>query len=178
MLASALVWSPDMAYLPIGFWFFGVALSLGWIAGPATASVMGAVPEEKSGVASAMNDVTREVAGALGTAVIGSLITSGYGSRMNDAVAGLSDSAQSAATDSVGQANAVAAQLPADQGAHLMTSAANAFTDAIGSGFVIAAACALAAAFVAFRWLPARDLPVEAEVVPFPTVERDEREAA
>ena len=63
-------------------WFFGVALSMGWIIGPATESVMGAVPEEKAGVASAMNDVTRQVAGALGTAVIGSLITSLYASRI------------------------------------------------------------------------------------------------
>ena len=65
-----------------------VALSMGWVMGPATDSVMGAVPEEKSGVASAMNDVTRQVAGALGTAVIGSLIASLYASRIGDSVAG------------------------------------------------------------------------------------------
>src|SRR5262245_46396926 len=70
MLTMPLLWSPDMAYWPIGLWFFGVALSMGSIMGPATASVMSSVPEEKAGVASAMNDVTRQVGGALGTAVI------------------------------------------------------------------------------------------------------------
>ena len=82
--------------------------------GPATDSVMGAVPEEKSGVASAMNDVTRQVAGALGTAVIGSLITSLYASRIGDSAAALPEEAR-AAEDSIGQANAVAAHLPAEQ---------------------------------------------------------------
>jgi hypothetical protein len=178
LLASSVVWTADMAYLPIGFWFFALAMALGWIAGPATASVMGAVPEQKAGVASAMNDVTRQVAGALGTAVIGSLITSGYGARVNDAVAGLPDAAQTAASDSIGQANAVAAQLPVAEGAHLVTAAANAFTDAMGAGFLVAAACAVVAVFTVVRWLPARDLPAQAEVVPFPDARHDERKAA
>jgi EmrB/QacA subfamily drug resistance transporter len=82
LLGSAVFWYAGMPYLPIGAWFFALALSLGWIAGPATDSVMGAVPDEKSGVASAMNDVTRQVGGALGTAVIGSLITSLYTSNV------------------------------------------------------------------------------------------------
>src|SRR3712207_8917361 len=46
---SSLLWDPDMAYLPLGFWFFAIAVAMGWIMGPATDSVMGAVPEEKSG---------------------------------------------------------------------------------------------------------------------------------
>ena len=117
-----------MPYWPLGLWFFGVAMSIGWIMGPATDSVMGAVPEEKSGVASAMNDVTRQVAGALGTAVIGSLITSLYASRIGDSVAALPEQARVAAEDSIGQANAVAAQLPAEQGASLAETAADAFT--------------------------------------------------
>ncbi len=82
-----LAWTPDMPYWPLGLWFFGVALSMGCIMGPATDSVMGAVPEEKAGVASAMNDVTRQVGGALGVAVIGSLVGSLYSSRVDDATA-------------------------------------------------------------------------------------------
>jgi MFS family permease len=58
-LTTALLWTPDMPYWPIGLWFFFGALSMGCILGPATGSVMGAVPKEKAGVASAMNDVTR-----------------------------------------------------------------------------------------------------------------------
>src|SRR5919204_18616 len=120
-----------MPYLPLGAWFLGIAFAMGWVAGPATDSVMGAVPEEKSGVASAMNDVTRQVAGALGTAVIGSLITSFYGANVADSIAGL----PAEAGDSIGQANAIAAPLPVDEAARLMDSAADAFTSALASGF-------------------------------------------
>ena len=64
LLGLTLLWTADMPYPPIGLWFFALAMSLACIAGPATDSVMGAVPQDKSGVASAMNDGTRQVAGA------------------------------------------------------------------------------------------------------------------
>jgi hypothetical protein len=102
-----------------------------------------------------MNDVTRQVAGALGTAVIGSLITSLYASRIGDSVAGLPESAQAAAKDSIGQANAVAEHLPAG-GASLAQSAADAFTEAMAIGFTVAGSCAVLAAVAVKLWLPAR----------------------
>ena len=105
-----------MPYWLLGCWFFGIAMTLGWITGPATESIMGAVPEEKSGVASAMNDVTRQVAGALGTAVVGSIITTLYASRVGDAVAGLPEEAASPPrTPSAGERGG--ATLPAAEGA-------------------------------------------------------------
>jgi hypothetical protein len=126
---------------------------------------MGAVPETKAGVGSAMNDVTRQVAGALGTAVVGSLISSLYSTRVADAVAGLPDASRAAAEDSVGRANAVAATLPAADGARLADAAAHAFTDALAIGFVAAAGCALVAALAARRWLPAAHAAPAADVV-------------
>ena len=161
LLGMSALWTPDMAYWPLGLWFFGVALSLGWITGPATDSVMGAVPEEKSGVASAMNDVTRQVAGALGTAIIGSLITSLYASRIGDSVSALPESAQVAAEDSIGQANAIAAQLPAGEAARLSHAAADAFTEAMAIGFTVAGGAAVAAAVVVKLWLPSRHRALE-----------------
>jgi hypothetical protein len=136
---------------------------MGWIMGPATESVMGAVPEDKSGVASAMNDVTRQVGGSLGTAVIGSLISSLYASRIGDSVASLPDGARLAAEDSIGKANAVAAKLPAAQGANLTHDAAIAFTHAMAIGFTVAGAVAAAAAVAVKLWLPPHhaDVPLE-----------------
>jgi EmrB/QacA subfamily drug resistance transporter len=153
MLSLPLFWSADMTYWPIGVWFFGIALSMGSIMGPATASVMGSVPEEKSGVASAMNDVTRQVGGSLGTAVIGSLIASLYGSKIADSVSTLPEAQRTAAEDSVGQANAVAETLPADQGASLVDAAGRAFTDALGIGFGAAAIIAVLGAVAVRTWL-------------------------
>src|SRR5689334_15326646 len=155
-LTTTLLWTSDMPYWPIGLWFFFGALSMGCIMGPATGSVMGAVPKEKAGVASAMNDVTRQVGGSLGTAVIGSLVASFYSSRVADAAAGLPSGAQHAVKDSIGTADAVAAQLPAHQSASLAHSAASAFTDALGLGLCAAAVAAFVAAVVVIRRLPAR----------------------
>jgi predicted MFS family arabinose efflux permease len=145
-----------MPYWPLGFWFWGLAVAMGWVMAPSTDSVMGAVPPEKSGVASAMNDVTRQVGGALGTAIIGSLISSFYASRIGDDVASLPEPARSSAKDSIGQANAIAAHLPHDQGASLTSAAADAFTTALGIGFTAAAVVAILGAFAVRRWLPAR----------------------
>jgi EmrB/QacA subfamily drug resistance transporter len=168
LLASTLFWTVDMPYWPLGLWFWGLAFCMGWVMAPATASVMGAVPAEKSGVASAMNDVTRQVGGALGTAVIGSLISPLSASRIDEHVTSLSESSRIAAEDSIGQANAVAATLPGSQGADLADAAGRAFTNALGIGFTVAAVCALLAAVAVKRWLPARQEPAEAEAVERP----------
>jgi EmrB/QacA subfamily drug resistance transporter len=154
VLSTSLLWSSDMAYWPLGLWFFGLAFSMGWIVAPSTGSVMGAVPAEKSGVASAMNDVTRQVGGALGTAVVGSLISTLYASRVHDDVTSLSGASRTAVEGSIGEANTIAASLPADQGAQVADSAARAFTDALGIGLGVAAACAIVAAVAVRRWLP------------------------
>jgi hypothetical protein len=175
LLPTAALWTADMPYWPLGLWFFAAALATGWIMGPATESVMGSVPEEKSGVASAMNDVTRQVAGALGTAIVGSVITTLYGNDISGAVAGLPDEARVAAQDSIGAANAVAESLPAEQGSALAHAAADAFTSALGLGFTVAAACALLAAVVVKRRLPA-DEP--ATVVALPVRAEESRRAA
>ena len=166
MLATTLLWGPDMPYWPIGLWFFLVALSMGWVMAPSTASVMGSVPAEKSGVASAMNDVTRQVGGALGVAVIGSVISTVYASRVADDTASLPESSRVAAEDSVGQANAVAATLGGADGAGLASAAADAYTGALGIGLTVSAALALVGALAVRRWLPGRQEPdAELELV-------------
>src|SRR2546422_2480076 len=55
---------------------------LGLITAPATEAVIGAVPREKAGVGSAVNDATRLFGAALGVAVVGSIAASLYASRL------------------------------------------------------------------------------------------------
>jgi hypothetical protein len=126
---------------------FGLAMA------PATESIMGALPRAKAGVGSAMNDVVREVGGTLGVAVLGSLLASSYGSRMDGAVAGLPPEAAAAAGDSVGAAHQVAAQTGA---ADLAAAANAAFMHAMSSTATVAAAIAVAGAVIALMFLPAR----------------------
>ncbi|MFJ4654192.1 MFS transporter [Nocardia sp. NPDC088792] len=75
-----------------------MGVGFGAVQGPATESIMGSVPLAQAGAGSAVNDTTREVGGALGVAVLGSILTSAYTARVGariDAVPGtLMNSAQ------------------------------------------------------------------------------------
>ena len=55
-----------------------LGLGMGLTMAPATESVMGSLPLAKASVGSAVNDATRTMGGALGVAVLGSLLSSGY----------------------------------------------------------------------------------------------------
>jgi EmrB/QacA subfamily drug resistance transporter len=165
-LLSAVTWSPSMPYWPIAVWFFALAVAVGWILAPATNAVMGAVPESKAGVGSAMNDVTRQVASALGVAVIGSLTTSLYTGSMEGETSGLPAGAAAAAQDSVGGAVAVADGMPGDAGTSLADTAADAFTDAMALGLVGAALVSFLGALLVLRFMPARHQPPQLRVMP------------
>ena len=53
-----------------------LGIGMGLAMAPATDSIMGSLPREKAGVGSAVNDTTREVGGALGVAILGSILAS------------------------------------------------------------------------------------------------------
>lgn len=74
------------------YWVFAAALvvfgsGMGLAAPPATEAIVEALPSAKQGVASAMNDVARELGGAIGIAIIGSALTAGYRASIDDAAA-------------------------------------------------------------------------------------------
>src|SRR5262249_17814763 len=64
-----------------------LAVGMGLVMAPATESIMGSLPRAKAGVGSAVNDTTRQVGGALGVAVLGSVMTSAYGSHVASSIA-------------------------------------------------------------------------------------------
>jgi hypothetical protein len=101
------------------------------------------------------------VSGALGVAVVGSLISSLYSNDLDGSLGALPAQAQAGAEDSVGAASAIAAQLPHDAAARLLATTGDAFTQAMGTGLVVAAALAAAAAVVVLRYLPAREPDAE-----------------
>src|SRR3954447_23250863 len=82
VLSTSLAWTPDMAAPLIALVAFFLAVSMGTAMAPSTDAVMSAVPAAKAGVGSAMSDVTRQVGGALGVAVIGSIIGTAYSGDM------------------------------------------------------------------------------------------------
>ncbi len=155
MLALTTLWTPTTATPWLVAWFLGVALSMGWIMAPATDAVVGAVPADKSGVASATNTVARMVAGALGVAVTGSLVSSLYSSDLEGKLDRLPPAPRGAAEDSIGAAHAIAAKLPGG-GDQLVTVTSDAFSQAMGSGLLVGAGMAAVAAVLVARFLPGR----------------------
>ncbi|HUR85135.1 MAG TPA: MFS transporter [Solirubrobacteraceae bacterium] len=129
---------------------------IGLAMAPATDAIMGALPRAKAGIGSAMNDVVREVGGTLGIAVLGSILASGYASGMDDAVSTLPAGAAEAASDSVGAAHEIGAQLGGGAGAQLVDSANSAFVGAMTTTASLSAAFAVAGALIALAFLPAR----------------------
>ena len=68
----------DTPYLVLAVSMVLQAAGMSIVAAPATGGIMSAVPMSKAGVGSAVNDTTRELGGALGIAVFGSLVNSIY----------------------------------------------------------------------------------------------------
>ena len=132
-----------------------LATGMGLTMAPSTASIMASLPLGKAGVGSAVNDTTRELGGALGVAVLGSLLASHYSSGLGRAAAGLPEWAAGAARRSLGGALQVAERLGGPAGAELADSARQAFVDAFASSLVVAAAVTLTAAALVARFLPA-----------------------
>ena len=160
LFASYNFWGPDTAYWIIGLTFFGTAFGMGIVMAPSTDAVMGAVPEARAGIGSAMNDVTRQVSGAFGVAVIGSVMYTIYSSRIEDAVAGLSPQAADLARDSIGAAAQIAALLPPEIGVPLAESSRAAFTDALGLAVLIGTGIAVVGAAMVARFMPPAHLPM------------------
>ena len=90
-----------------------LGVGMGLTMAPATESIMGSLPLARAGVGSAVNDTTRELGGAVGVAVIGSVFSSVYGSQIVDALHGQPQSIVTGAKSWVGAALAIASRLPA-----------------------------------------------------------------
>ena len=108
---------------------------------PMTTQLMSAVPRDRAGIGSAMNDTTRELGGALGVAVLGSLVTSQYTSGVlgrRRPVPGpgaghrRSQHRRRARPDRQGV-------IPADVAGRLLATAKNAFVDGFGLAATVGA---------------------------------------
>ncbi|MGH8976725.1 MAG: MFS transporter [Acidimicrobiia bacterium] len=140
-----------------------MAIGMGLTMAPATESIMGSLPRAKAGIGSAMNDTTRQVGGAFGVAIIGSVMSSLYGSRVVDsfAAAGVTGEPADVAKEGLGQALAVAAdpRVPSSVAQELVSGAKDAFVYGMHRGVLVGAAAAFLGALIAFKWLPAREHP-------------------
>jgi len=135
-----------------------LSCGMGLVMAPATESIMGSLPPAKAGVGSAMNDTTRQMGGALGVAVIGSILATSYRPGVTDALTSLGAPADviTKAKDSVAGAVQAAATMPSSLGDAVAGAARGEFVDAFGGALLVAAVVVAVAAVVVFLFLPAR----------------------
>jgi EmrB/QacA subfamily drug resistance transporter len=156
VLLSFTQWTPTTDTWIVSGTLFVLAIGMANVMAPATGAVMSAVPEAKAGVGSAMNDLLRQLGGALGVAVIGSVMNTAYRDRMAGAVSGLPAQAAAAAGDSVGAAVAIAGRLGGPAGQALAGVARSSFVEALATAAIVAAAVAVLTAVFVVRAMPAR----------------------
>jgi EmrB/QacA subfamily drug resistance transporter len=144
------------SYLDLVWPMLVTSAGIGLCVAPTTSAIMNAVPTEKQGVASAVNDTTREIGAAVGIAVAGSVLAAQYGTVLSPALAGYPEQIRSGALESLANALAIADQM-GPQGARLADLATAAFIESMSlSLLVLSLVLAVAAAFVAV-WAPGRD---------------------
>ncbi len=136
-------WLVGLGLIPLGA---GMALATT----TATTAILDGLPPEKQGVGSAMNDTAREVGGALGIAVLGSLLSQGYRSGMEAVPGSLPPQARHAVTESLGAALQVSDrfQLPS-----LAGIAQDAFMDGFSTAMWTAVVTLAAGAVIVNRLL-------------------------
>jgi MFS family permease len=125
-----------------------LSLGMGLTMPPCTNLIMSSLPLGKAGVGSAVNDTTRELGGALGVAVLGSVLASVYTSHLGDATATLAPPMAAAARSSLG----AALSIPGVPG--LAHAARQAFIDGLGVATIIGACVAATGAVLVWRFLP------------------------
>jgi len=162
---TALLWisfaTASTSYVVIAMQMVLGGGGLGLISAPATEAVLGAVPKEKAGVGSAVNDATRLFGATLGVAVIGSVAASIYRSHLGASLpAGLPEPALAAARGSVGGALAVSQAL-AHVGATRLAGAVSAgaitaFLHSLAGALRVACSVAFFGSAMAATLLPSR----------------------
>jgi Na+/melibiose symporter-like transporter len=159
----------DSPYVAFAVMLAVMSLGMGLAMAPATDLIMGAVDRSRAGVGSATNDATRELGSAMGVAVFGSLLSSGYravlATRLADLPGGagsLPPAAGAAVRDSIGSAMVAAGNLPGGTATAVIGAARQAFVSGMSAAASVAAVVAAVGVVIILVWLPGRaEVPVE-----------------
>lgn len=151
LMALALRVSVDGGYWSVLPGLMLIGLGMGLSMTPATEAITATLPPEKQGVASALNDTSREVGGALGVALLGSILSSGYRSAIEPSLVGLPPELADPVREGIGSAFAAAANAGADA-PRIIDAAQHAFVDGwVTSMWVGVAMAAVALAILVVR---------------------------
>ena len=133
-----------------------MSTGIGFCTAPSTTAIMAAVPDEKQGVASAINDTTREIGAALGIALAGSILAARYAHVLTPHLAAFPGPVVAPASHSLAQALEISKSL-GPQGGQLAELSQTAFLRAMDSSLLVMGVIIAIAALVIGAWAPGRD---------------------
>lgn len=155
-MAGTALFQVDTSYLQLAITMMVLASGMALTMTPMTTQLMAAVPRDRAGMGSATNDTTRELGGALGVAVLGSVLASQYTSGISSSVAGLPAELREIAEGSVGGVLGLAGSglLPPAQAESIVAAGKQAFVDGLTLAAAVGAAVILTTAVIVKRYLP------------------------
>ncbi|MFG2368851.1 MFS transporter [Streptomyces mirabilis] len=149
--------------------FFLMGTGMAHVMPPATVMIMSSLPREKAGSGSAVNNTFRQVGGAMGVAVLGSLLSTTYRNGIDSHLGVLPASDRHAAGESV-QATLTVAEKLGPAGRALVRPAHDAFIHAMHITAAGSASVALVGAVVVLVFLPGKDAAAGGDKSPRQTV--------
>ncbi|MEU1268211.1 DHA2 family efflux MFS transporter permease subunit [Streptomyces sp. NPDC005799] len=153
----------DSGYGFTALWLSITGLGFGFSLMPAMGGALGALPRDRAGSGSGLLMTLRQVGGAVGIALLGSLLSATFQDRLD--VTGLPAGAADTAGDSVVAAHIVAEQA---HSAHLAASANSAYVHGMGLVLLVCGAAALVSALLAAVFLPGTQAAPEGVSLPEP----------
>lgn len=143
---------------------FVQAAGMAHVVAPATESIMSTLPRERAGAGSAVNTTVRQVGGALGVAILGSLLSAGYRSGITPSLSVLQPEVRERAGESIGSTQIAAAALPPAARERLEVAAVDAFVGGMHTAAIGSALVAFLGALVVLKWLPGKAIaPVQCD---------------
>ncbi|WP_119070938.1 MFS transporter [Aggregatilinea lenta] len=154
MAVLSQITAADVSYLGLLGGLLMMTGGIGIAMSPATNSIMGSVPAHKAGVGSAMNDTTREIGGALGVAVLGTVINNAYLDQVATLKTQLPPEAYGIVSSSIQGAHAVASQIGGPVAGVIVDVANKAFAAGMADAMFIATFVMVSAALFTLIVLP------------------------
>ncbi|AFM15749.1 sugar phosphate permease [Mycolicibacterium chubuense NBB4] len=146
----------DATFIDVMWPLLLAASGIGLATAPTTSAIMNAAPDEKQGVASAVNDATREIGAAVGIAVAGSILAAAYQSSLRPMLQGFPEQVRHSATDSLASALSIAERL-GPRGNALADQAQTAFLHAADQALLALSVLLVVGAVFVAVWSPGRD---------------------
>src|SRR5262245_14851453 len=157
LIGTRLFFDVDASYWVMLIVIFFLAAGMAMTMTPMTTQLMASVPRDRAGMGSATNDTTRELGGALGVAVLGSLLTGKFASGVAPVVADLPAAVRDEAEGGLGGVFGLVARglVPDGLSERLVSTAKQAFVDGLGLATAVSAVVVVIAAVLVYKFLPA-----------------------